>query len=319
MRERESPTAILGVPPVFEPFQGADKPFLLSRTEDYLAIFKPAGMHSVGAPRRIALGEDAEKPMDLVSWLKFELSDHAKSFERDANKGDNLGESLTNLSSLAFGPRISGELGTLSRLDRDTSGLILIARSVAAMRRAIESQKSGKIRKYYRIVCAPSQRLLPGFRPPRRALSAEETSRFMGSGAVSEGLAIESYFRSYGKRGATVACVSSEEKAAEKKRLSASSFLTLVTRRGKVMAEEFEASAEASEIEALIYSGFRHQIRAHMAWIGYPIAGDRLYGGVAASRLYLECHRVEVDLPGKTPHIFELYGNESRGGGVAWK
>jgi 23S rRNA-/tRNA-specific pseudouridylate synthase len=26
--------------------------------------------------------------------------------------------------------------------------------------------------------------------------------------------------------------------------------------------------------------GFRHQIRAHFAWIGLPLLGDRLYGGV---------------------------------------
>jgi tRNA pseudouridine32 synthase/23S rRNA pseudouridine746 synthase/23S rRNA pseudouridine1911/1915/1917 synthase len=27
-----------------------------------------------------------------------------------------------------------------------------------------------------------------------------------------------------------------------------------------------------------IYKGVRHQIRVHLAWIGYPVMGDPLYG-----------------------------------------
>jgi len=29
----------------------------------------------------------------------------------------------------------------------------------------------------------------------------------------------------------------------------------------------------------LLRRGFRHQIRCHLAWIGYPIVNDSLYGG----------------------------------------
>jgi 23S rRNA-/tRNA-specific pseudouridylate synthase len=34
--------------------------------------------------------------------------------------------------------------------------------------------------------------------------------------------------------------------------------------------------------EATMRSGIMHQIRAHAAFVGIPIAGDRLYGGAAA-------------------------------------
>lgn len=34
-----------------------------------------------------------------------------------------------------------------------------------------------------------------------------------------------------------------------------------------------------------ITKGFRHQIRAHLAWIGQPIIGDVLYGEAAAQSL----------------------------------
>ncbi len=47
-------------------------------------------------------------------------------------------------------------------------------------------------------------------------------------------------------------------------------------------------------------TGRTHQLRVHLAWIGYPIAGDHLYGKPAASeqrwpRLALHCHRIVVN------------------------
>ena len=47
-------------------------------------------------------------------------------------------------------------------------------------------------------------------------------------------------------------------------------------------------------------TGRTHQLRVHLAWIGYPIAGDHLYGkpdndAQAWPRLALHCHRLVVD------------------------
>ncbi len=51
--------------------------------------------------------------------------------------------------------------------------------------------------------------------------------------------------------------------------------------------------------EGAIPRGFRHQVRAHLAFLGYPILGDALYGapvprGIMA-RMYL--HAVRIELP----------------------
>ena len=48
-------------------------------------------------------------------------------------------------------------------------------------------------------------------------------------------------------------------------------------------------------LEVAPRSGRMHQIRAHLAAIGHPIVGDRLYGGLAAPRLML--HATAVMLP----------------------
>jgi 23S rRNA pseudouridine1911/1915/1917 synthase len=51
-------------------------------------------------------------------------------------------------------------------------------------------------------------------------------------------------------------------------------------------------------VEAVITRGLRHQIRAHLAHAGLPIAGDELYGGDRApglARMFL--HAARVDLP----------------------
>ncbi len=42
-------------------------------------------------------------------------------------------------------------------------------------------------------------------------------------------------------------------------------------------------------------TGRTHQLRAHLAGIGFPIVGDSLYGGVDASRCLLHARRLEVD------------------------
>lgn len=54
-------------------------------------------------------------------------------------------------------------------------------------------------------------------------------------------------------------------------------------------------------VEAVIHRGQRHQIRAHLAHAGFPIAGDKLYGPEAAPaglrRLFLHASRLRLIHP----------------------
>ncbi len=48
-----------------------------------------------------------------------------------------------------------------------------------------------------------------------------------------------------------------------------------------------------STVEVEIKTGRTHQIRVHLASIGYPVVGDRRYGGPPASRLMLHAWKLE--------------------------
>lgn len=45
-------------------------------------------------------------------------------------------------------------------------------------------------------------------------------------------------------------------------------------------------------------TGRTHQLRVHMQYLKTPIAGDRVYGGKPADRLYLHAESLEITLPG---------------------
>jgi len=65
-----------------------------------------------------------------------------------------------------------------------------------------------------------------------------------------------------------------------------------------------ERSERFSFLEVRIGTGRTHQIRAHLASIGHPVAGDRLYGAKAKSeaipepaRFFLHSHRITIARP----------------------
>jgi 23S rRNA-/tRNA-specific pseudouridylate synthase len=58
-----------------------------------------------------------------------------------------------------------------------------------------------------------------------------------------------------------------------------------------------EGEGPQLELRLRLSRGFRHQIRAQLAWIGLPIAGDLLYGGAPNERLRLYAIRLSFTHP----------------------
>lgn len=61
--------------------------------------------------------------------------------------------------------------------------------------------------------------------------------------------------------------------------------------------------------------GLRHQIRAQLAVLGFPILGDELYGGTPSERLYLHALRYEWDEIEEDSHadLFDRFFDLNRG------
>lgn len=71
---------------------------------------------------------------------------------------------------------------------------------------------------------------------------------------------------------------------------------TVVDANGKP-AETLWEVVEDGLLKVTPLTGRTHQIRAHLAAIGHPIAGDKLYGGMPANRVMLHCFRLQFTHP----------------------
>ncbi len=133
------------------------------------------------------------------------------------------------------------EPGICHRLDNDTSGLLLAARTAQAFERLTEQLKSGAIDKRYQALCigrlsAPRIVDLPIANDPknRRVVRVCEDPR-------------------------------------DVLRLGGRDALTEVL--------EARPMGRFTFVEVRACTARRHQVRAHLAAIGHPLAGDELYGG----------------------------------------
>ena len=164
---------------------------------------------------------------------------------------------------------IGGELrpGVVHRLDKDTSGLILLAKNDRAYRSLQQEFKARTISKSYLAIAdghppTPTGRVeAPIGRDPR-----------------------------YRQKMSVV--------AAEKGRWATTSYRTL------------EAFSQDCLLEVHPETGRTHQIRVHLAFVGCPVLGDRIYGRrtptLDARRQMLHAWRLRVLLPGeREPREFE--------------
>jgi 23S rRNA pseudouridine1911/1915/1917 synthase len=159
--------------------------------------------------------------------------------------------------------RRAGEGGCLHRLDFETHGLVLFAKNQDSFDELMHEQEEGRIYKEYGCLAAKADLNLPGFPFLTRNNPA----------------LIESPFRPFGPGRKAVRPVGNE--------LHKSRHKDIALDRGNPYKTEILEKLEYLNINReketwycrlKIQRGFRHQIRCHMAWIGYPILNDALYG-----------------------------------------
>ncbi len=166
------------------------------------------------------------------------------------------------------------EGGIIHRLDTPTSGIVLCARNQETFDELLILQKNDKIIKHYRAEVGRRKDLLEGFVPFPYTWEGDT-------------LLISSYFRTYGKKGASVRPV-----------LRNSRHVT-----GKIYTTEIRRKKGSNIFECTITRGFRHQIRSHLSWCGYPIIGDSRYGGEEGEELLLEAYSISFPFRGKIIEI----------------
>lgn len=158
---------------------------------------------------------------------------------------------------------------TLHRLDTATRGLVIFARTAESYAEFQDIQKRGGILKEYLAVCSsgPEGSLTEGYPPVSH------------SPVLQQWDVITSRFRPWGRGRKAVRPVTSHSSASASLKAGRSEYRTEVCIR--------RAGDNRVHCDVKIVNGFRHQVRSHLAWCGYPIIGDKLYGGLESDVLHL--------------------------------
>jgi len=259
------------------------EPQILAAEKDFLIVYKPAGMHS--AP----LGNSQDT---ILKWCSAEYPEILELSGKDDPVDDDSDSENNN--------RQASDGGLLHRLDYDTHGLMIIARTPQGMDSLIEQQRHGKIFKEYCALTAEKKTALPGF-PDERPIIPFWV--FREKHRIGDTINIRSAFRPYGPGRKEVRPVVTDvnipytgnmkiknqgpDIALDGNRPYVTNIIT-----GKIMpyggvsgSVDYKVrdtnDPVISSFRLGILRGFRHQIRCHLAWVGRPILNDGLYGGIS--------------------------------------
>jgi len=169
-----------------------------------------------------------------------------------AHSGTLVNRLVHHFASLS---KVGGDLrpGIVHRLDRGTSGVILVARNDGA-HRALAAQFSG--------------------RTTEKTYLALVEGRVNGdSGRITKPIARDPSHRTR---------------------------MTARLEHGRDALTEYRVLRRFEKftyLEVRIGTGRTHQIRAHLASLRHPVAGDKLYGAQAAERIFLHAWRIRFDSP----------------------
>lgn len=166
---------------------------------------------------------------------------------------------LLDLARARFGPVV-----LFHRLDRDTSGVVLLTRTSAINKYLDTAFKSGAIRKEYIAVVAKPNRLAQ-------------------SGVINARLGPHTQRRD---------------------------MMMVVERGGQHALTQYEISEEMGKQQLVRLwpaTGRTHQLRVHLAHVGAPIVGDRLYGPRPGEDERLLLHAGRIELPAAADFPMRAY------------
>ena len=174
---------------------------------------------------------------------------------------------------LAFEIANGGQVSIVNRLDRETSGLVLVAKTSAAARKFGMLMQAQRLKKEYlaivwgwpdwetKTVDAPLDRQ---GKHRQSAIWLKQMIHPKGASALTE-FRVERRFRR---------STSSHEPSPVASRLP----LPEGEDEGEGSAEARSNNSKFALVRALPQTGRTHQIRVHLSSLGHPIVGDKIYG-----------------------------------------
>jgi 23S rRNA pseudouridine1911/1915/1917 synthase len=211
----------------------------------------------------------------MTPYILDEAADFAAVFKpprmhcAPLNKGE--GGTLLDWYAALFPPVLDlagkkkGEGGLVHRLDFETQGLVLFAKNQQTLDFLLARQEQGAFVKEYSALCVQAPQRLPGFPPPPPAPD------FPAPDFPREPFVIKSFFRPFGPGGKQVRPLTGEGRKNRKPAKDGGGYY-----RTEISGAAMQDACFSFTLR--IKRGFRHQIRCHLAWIGYPIVNDPLYG-----------------------------------------
>jgi len=170
------------------------------------------------------------------------------------------------------------EGGVLHRLDTLTDGLVLIAKNKESFDFLINEQKKNNFEKNYIVRTTYSTKLMQGFFEFPFESIIENRS-----------VVVESFFRHYGKGRKSVRPVMEDCSKIVLSKASKTKYKTIIN--------FIKKEDNLFYFNCCLTNGFRHQIRCHLAWSGYPLIGDKLYGGIESDEFGLTCNSINFINP----------------------
>jgi len=225
--------------------EGEGSPTILFEDDSILVLNKPAGLVVHPAP--------SHKGLTLVDWLENYLGPKVTGLFADASR-----------------------LGVVHRLDKNTTGVLLVAKTVVAQNKISKQFQDRKVHKTYAA-------FIEGIPKAKTGIISAPVGR---SHNVPSRMAVSSSGRP-----------------------SETAFEVIEIFRKPAVAKAMagapkQSGAEVSQVHLYPKTGRTHQIRVHCAAIGHPIVGDSAYGANpkwsvehGINRPLLHAERLEFEHP----------------------